>query len=205
MIGFTSSEFDVLKLWSGWAHTLRTKESRRNKEVVVENSSKGSEKGNNKNRGRIEVSDEVERGSVDVDGCKDDGGERREIDEGSHGNKEEESKKDSTTENIEMMKEVGNEVETEENVYDNDNDKDGEDDDKDDKEEHSAPKESSCVIRPTSISYTDMAITGKMIKRILDQGRVEYCRSFNLNSKQIKYCDDIFSPECVMIVATKNK
>ena len=57
MIGFTSSEFDVLKLWSGWAHTLRTKESRRNKEVVVENSSKGSDKGNNKNRqiGRAHV------------------------------------------------------------------------------------------------------------------------------------------------------
>ena len=50
MIGFTSSEFDVLKLWSGWAHTLRTKESRRNKEVVVENSSKGNEKGNNQDK-----------------------------------------------------------------------------------------------------------------------------------------------------------
>ena len=94
-----------------------------------------------------------------------------------------------------------NEVETDQIDIENEDD----DDDKDEKEEHSAPKESSSVMRPTSISYTDMAITGKMIKRILDQGRVEYCRSFNLSSKQIKYCDDILSPECVMIVATKNK
>ena len=57
-----------------------------------------------------------------------------------------------------MIKDVVNEVETEQN--DNDN----EDDDKDNKKEHSVPKESSSVIRRTSISYTDMCITGKMMK-----------------------------------------
>ena len=68
IVGFSSSEFDVLRLWSGWAHTLRTKESRRKKEVDVEKSSNDNEKEkvkvNNHVEEKIEGSAEVDRGSV---------------------------------------------------------------------------------------------------------------------------------------------
>jgi hypothetical protein len=42
-----------------------------------------------------------------------------------------------------------------------------------------------------------------MVKRIIDHGRVEYLRNIGLKTKQLKYCDELYSPECVMIIGTK--
>jgi hypothetical protein len=72
-------------------------------------------------------------------------------------------------------------------------------------EEHSVPKETLTVIRPTNINYREMAETGKMIKRILDHGRIEHLRSLGLVTKQLKYCEPVFSPECVMIIGVRRK
>ena len=207
-LGFSSTEFNIMKLWSGWAHTLRTKESRRKKEldveekvleVVAENSMSNMSEDRScaaVDSNTEEIIKETERGS---------GGKSKSDNE----NREEEEKVIFNAKNVETVKEVERvkEIEKEKKNNSNINDKykynENENEEDDEKEEHSVPKESSFVIRPTSITYSDMATTGKMIKRIFDQGRVEYCRSYNLNSKQIRYCDEHFSPENIMIIATK--
>ena len=201
-LGFSSTEFNIMKLWSGWAHTLRTKESRRKKEldveekvleVVAENSMGNMSEDRScaaVDSNREEIIKEIERGS---------GGKSKSDNE----NREEEEKVIFNVKNVETVKEVERVKEKENNSNINDKYKYNENEEDDEKEEHSVPKESSFVIRPTSITYSDMATTGKMIKRIFDQGRVEYCRSYNLNSKQIRYCDEHFSPENIMIIATK--
>ena len=201
-LGFSSTEFNIMKLWSGWAHTLRTKESRRKKEldveekvleVVAENSMSNMSEDRScaaVDSNTEEIIKETERGS---------GGKSKSDNE----NREEKEKVIFNVKNVETVKEVERVKEKKKKNNSNISDKYNEDEEDDEKEEHSVPKESSFVIRPTSITYSDMATTGKMIKRIFDQGRVEYCRSYNLNSKQIRYCDEHFSPENIMIIATK--
>ena len=151
-----------MRLWSGWAHTLRTKESRRKveKKVVVE----------------------VEEAKVGGEGKVKKGEENDE----------------------EMEQEKKNKEETAIINEDNDDEEDDDGEEEDEKEEeHSVPKESSSIMRPHNIQYREMAKTGKMVKRIFDQGRVEYLRKFGLIARQINYCDSVLSPECVMIMAIR--
>ena len=155
-----------MRLWSGWAHTLRTKESRRKVEKKVEK----------------EVGVEVE---IEV--------EVEEVKEGKEGVKEE--KEINSTENKEETAVINE---------DNDDEEDDDGEEEDEKEEeHSVPKESSSIMRPHNIQYREMAKTGKMVKRIFDQGRVEFLRKFGLIARQINYCDSVLSPECVMIMAIR--
>ena len=67
--------------------------------------------------------------------------------------------------------------------------------------EHSAPVNESTV-RPADLSSREMSDVGKMVKRILDQGRVMYLRRLGLPARQVRYCDPSLSPECYMIIAT---
>lgn len=67
--------------------------------------------------------------------------------------------------------------------------------------EHSAPINES-VIRPTDVSSREMSDVGKMVKRILDQGRVEYLRRLGLAASQVQYCHPSLSPECYMIITS---
>ena len=138
--GFSSAEFEAMKHWSGWAHTLGKKEER-------SLSSSKTEEGSN----------------VDA-----------EIVNRQHG----------TPDNI------------------------GADDcEDDDKVAH------ACVPGPGSggigwlrdyrpqLDEHEMSEVGKMIKRLLDHGRVEYLRANGFHAHQSRYCDPSLSPECFIILA----
>lgn len=58
------------------------------------------------------------------------------------------------------------------------------------------------VIRPSGITPEEMRSLGWKVKRILDEGRVQFIRSgYNMTARQVRYCARALSPECVMIVA----
>ena len=132
--GFTSAEFDIIKHWSGWAHTLRVKsnataESLRNNSIIEQSPCSAN----------VDI--------IDVGGA-------------------------------EVVKE----------------------DEEDTDFEHIVEVNTS-IPRPSGLSYTEMSIIGKMIKRIIDQGRVEFLRNLGINAHQVRYCDPLLSPECFMIVS----
>lgn len=81
--------------------------------------------------------------------------------------------------------------------------KEEENEEEEEEVEHALSKGVTTAVRPANISYDDMSCVGKMVKRILDQGRVEYLRSLDLHANQIQYCHSSLSPECVMIIATR--
>jgi hypothetical protein len=95
--------------------------------------------------------------------------------------------------------------------------------------EHAIPAMSSGTPRPAGLSFAEMARIGKMVKRVIDQGRVEYLRSLQLGAitnedtgevddsshrsgsrgrgegsvyrwRQVQYCDPSLSPECFAII-----
>jgi tRNA:m4X modification enzyme len=69
--------------------------------------------------------------------------------------------------------------------------------------EHSVGNiENSRVPRP-ALSYADMSAVGKMVKRVLDEGRVQYLNRLGLRAVQRRYCDPELSPECYLILATR--
>lgn len=60
------------------------------------------------------------------------------------------------------------------------------------------------VIRPTGITSAQMQTLGWRVKRVIDQGRVEYINEqYNMHAKQVRYCERRLSPECVLLVATQ--
>jgi tRNA:m4X modification enzyme len=68
--------------------------------------------------------------------------------------------------------------------------------------EHSIPTDTlEGFPRPKDLSREEMAGVGKMVKRVLDQGRVEYLRRIGMNAFQVRYCPSVLSPECFVIVA----
>jgi tRNA:m4X modification enzyme len=144
--GFTSAEFEVMKHWSGWAHTLRI--------------------GANASSDRL-TSDRVSP----------DGGETTDAVSGGASS-------------------IGNAPTADGPSPDLDGD------DEDDGGDEHAVIISSKIPRPEGLSYTEMSEIGKMVKRVIDQGRVEYLRSFGISAHQVKYCDPSLSPECFMIVST---
>jgi tRNA:m4X modification enzyme len=75
----------------------------------------------------------------------------------------------------------------------------------DDKNEHSIPATDlgHPSHRPRGLSYEDMSRVGKMVKRILDHGRVLYLRAMGFAVCQRRYCDKELSPECYLILATR--
>jgi len=46
-----------------------------------------------------------------------------------------------------------------------------------------------------------MAVTGYMVKRLLDHGRVHFLRSMGLHAKQVRFCSPKLTPECYLILA----
>jgi tRNA:m4X modification enzyme len=87
---------------------------------------------------------------------------------------------------------------------DNENE-DGEDND------HAVPKDgaedstqsgSMSSIKPGDISRQEMAAVGWQVKRLLDQGRVQFLLDMGLAARQVQYSEFNVSPECVMIVAS---
>jgi len=69
--------------------------------------------------------------------------------------------------------------------------------------QHAAPRDVQ-VIRPTNITSEQMQILGWKVKRIIDQGRVEYIKKqYRMSAKQVRYCARRLSPECVLLVATQ--
>ena len=72
--------------------------------------------------------------------------------------------------------------------------------------EHSVPKVDldSCSVatqRPLGMTSRQMGKTGLKVKRLLDQGRVEFLRAKGLEAYQVQYCSPVLSPECYMIIA----
>lgn len=59
----------------------------------------------------------------------------------------------------------------------------------------------SLVPRPSHLSNLEMSVVGKQIKRILDQGRVDYLKSLGFDAKTVRYCSSDLSPECYVVVA----
>ena len=74
-------------------------------------------------------------------------------------------------------------------------------DDDDDHQNHNNTN-TKCV-RPSKIDSQEMASVGYMIKRIFDQGRIEFLKRLQYKARQIKYCDKKLTPECVIIIAEK--
>jgi hypothetical protein len=67
-----------------------------------------------------------------------------------------------------------------------------------------AQPHTATVIRPAGITPDAMRALGWRVKRILDEGRVQYIRSqYCMSARQVRYCARELSPECVMIVATQ--
>lgn len=61
------------------------------------------------------------------------------------------------------------------------------------------------VVRPADITAEEMRALGWKVKRIIDQGRVEFINAqYCMQGRQVRYCDRELSPECVMIVATES-
>ena len=64
-----------------------------------------------------------------------------------------------------------------------------------------SPTLTGAAIRPTNITYEEMAMTGKKIKRILDYGRLRWLRQeLGLDAQMVRYCDTELSPECWMLI-----
>ena len=77
-------------------------------------------------------------------------------------------------------------------------------DERDQELEHSVPKVDSCNVttqRPSGMTSRQMGKTGLKVKRLLDQGRVEFLRAQGLEAYQVQYCSPVLSPECYMIIA----
>lgn len=142
--GVTSAEFDVMKHWSGWAHTLRIAANATSDRLTSDRVLDGEKSG-------------VSVASAAIS---------------------------NSTENVLVGK--------------------LDDDDEDDCDDQHAVIVSSKVPRPEGLSYAEMSEIGKMVKRVIDQGRVEYLRSFGISARQVQYCDPSLSPECFMIVSTRN-
>lgn len=152
----------------GWAHTLRSKESRRNENNNGNDDSNNDNSDSSKNNERNGNENSVGSSSSSSDNKND-------------------NDKDDNSEN--------NDNDDDENKDNNENENEN--------NEHSIPKEIFTAIRPKNISYKKMSKIGKMIKRIIDHGRIEYLRCFSLDTKIIKYCDSLLSPECYMIISTR--
>ena len=60
--------------------------------------------------------------------------------------------------------------------------------------------------RPNGMTNEEKSAIGKMVKRLLDHGRVLYLREAlgMAYATQVRYCDPALSPECFMIVG-RNK
>jgi hypothetical protein len=132
--GFTYDEFDILKSWSGWAHTL-------------DNCSANSTKK------KIKLTHEFQMPS----------------------------KQDQSIEYSANREELSHI----------------------DPEEHADNSGHNIMSRctPHGLNYDQMSLLGKMIKRVIDQGRVEHFRKLGFQAFQTKYCDAELSPECFMIIA----
>jgi hypothetical protein len=69
-----------------------------------------------------------------------------------------------------------------------------------------AQPHTATVIRPAGITPDAMRALGWRVKRILDEGRVQYIRSqYCMSARQVRYCARELSPECAMIVATQEQ
>lgn len=71
-------------------------------------------------------------------------------------------------------------------------------------EKHIISINTSNIQRPKNISAIEMIQVGQMIKRILDQGRIEFLRSLGYEANQVRFCDPKYSPECMLILAKKS-
>jgi len=175
--GVSPAEFDVMKIWSGWAHTLRTKFSRRKQGPAYEGAT---------------APEGAEGTAPAVDGDGDDDGKRRKNPFGEGGaRKLKETKTDPP--GAEAGGGAGGDV-----------DEDAEDDDDDDNGEegggHNVPLPGS-VVRPAGITYEKMALAGKKVKRVLDYGRLLWLRDeLGLDARMVRYCDTELSPECWLLV-----
>lgn len=212
-----------MKQWSGWAHTLRTKESRRKPDKSIlkineneyENENENENDDDNENK-KIDVIDSVGEDKKDIENNKNEEKIELElkqdskrmkkegdvIDKNKTEMKEEKVEENNVMENIknENIDDEGEKLKlVEEKVNENENEID---EDKDN-DEHAPPKDQYNINRPTNITYASMAETGKKVKRILDQGRVKFLQNLGLRASQIKYCHPSLSPECIMIVADR--
>ena len=82
----------------------------------------------------------------------------------------------------------------------NDNDNQNDDENDDHNDDHNPPTN---TVRPSNIDREEMANIGYMIKRVFDQGRIEFLKTIGYNARQLKYCDKKLTPECVIIIAEK--
>jgi Methyltransferase TRM13 len=199
-----------MKQWSGWAHTLRTKESRRkpdkNTVKIIEKEDVDGVKSN-------EVNGE------DIGGGVGDGKKVNMLTQDSKRMKKEETRAINVKkiEAVDEVKKKVDEVDVEEvgdifKLEGRDENEDQEVEENEDGEgkeaeqeqdEHAPPKDQHNTNRPTDITYAQMAETGKKVKRILDHGRVKFLKHLGLRAAQLKYCHPSLSPECIMIVADR--
>lgn len=97
-----------------------------------------------------------------------------------------------------LSKDIG-EVEAGEDEEDDE----GEDKEQEETNEHKLDAFVFEVPRPKEVTYENMHIVGKQVKRILDYARIQYIQHELQMSKVSfsQYCVDSFSPECMMILA----
>ena len=231
--GFTSSEFEVMKQWSGWAHTLRTKESRRkpdknvikinvneiendheignkneNQNVeaissVVSGVNKGIEDSENEKKFDLELMQDnkrMKKGEGDVINTSKKAMKEKKVEEEKSESK---NRKNESIDNADKKLTQVEKANDKEKGVSNGNENENEMEEDKDNDEHAPPKDQYNINRPTNITYANMAETGKKVKRILDQGRVKFLQNLGLRASQIKYCHPSLSPECIMIVASR--
>jgi Methyltransferase TRM13 len=201
-----------MKQWSGWAHTLRTKESRRKPDKNTVNiTEKKKDIGNKEYDKYMESKEKKGNRTREIKRMKKD--ETGVINVNKIEMEDEETEK--KVNEVDVEKEGGGDRvksegrdEGDEGVEENEDEGEGEEEGKEqeqeqEQDEHAPPKDQHNTNRPTDITYGQMAETGKKVKRILDHGRVKFLKHLGLRASQIKYCHPSLSPECIMIVADR--
>lgn len=215
--GFTRAEFGLLRLWSGWAHTLRACENKRKKderlrlerelsvgvaevEAVLPGENEDKALPLQSLQGTAEGL--VESNSGGCDGSDEPVRRRaRTEDVGSDpALVHQESEPNMVQEPVPGMIQLKS-ISEQELVH---GDEKGA---HDTEEAHSSQQASSAIKgapRPAGITYAEMGAIGGMVKRLLDHGRVMYLRdTFGFTARQVQYCDPALSPECMLIIATR--
>jgi hypothetical protein len=221
--GFTEAEFNVMKQWSGWAHTLRVGRRKDAAPKAAAESGRGADRASPLCKKRRPDDDAAIGGSICGASGDDIVADVEEAQATSGGTSAEDSHdinfndKGGDTRKSPL---AHGDLNKQGDEYD-----EGEEEEEEDGQQHAVPAMPSGTPRPAGLSFAEMARIGKMVKRVIDQGRVEYLVSLQLGNtagvdgsssggssseskggsgayrwRQVQYCDPSLSPECFAII-----
>eukprot|EP01041_Mallomonas_annulata_P006777 gene6777-13731_t len=197
----TAQEFDVLRHWSGWAHTLRGRVRTEDGRIVkhrrvtdVNDPTPSTFTATSEGIVQGMEEEEVERGGEVIDMDLQDLNPPVLSMNGGEGEAQEDEDVDEDEEEHGMgIAVVTDDVEEEGDI---------EPVGKNSSSITTIKSSSSSSLRPAGLGCDDLSRIGWMVKRILDQGRVERLRAAGLHARQVQYCDPSLSPECIVLLAS---